>query len=544
MIFRFLEPDCQSLKNSKPPRELEFLAFYIPIKETELKLTELIRLEKAHGSLLLNEHLMAVNVVVKAVSALQKICSDEKDAAKALSEFIGGSMTTLLRRGGWAGEAPRIDPDATFEQVRKAAEGILEEINAATAHYLQRLSFGGDLTYTGALFGYLDFVRPFILGLRNLPFMSKGPIFLLIDDADNLSLEQTKILNTWVSSRGSADLSLKISTQRRYKTYRTVTGQVIETPHDFAEVEISDIYTSEKDRYINRVRSIVEKRLQRAQIKVTPDVFFPRDEEQEEEIRLIAERIRAEWKPEKGHGARANDDAYRYARPDFIKSLQGGARSGSTYSYSGFNQLVHLSSGVVRFFLEPAALMYGEQQAADGQKKSTERISPHIQDRVIRAEANKFLIAEFERITRDEEVAATTKDRATKLRNLIDSLGVLFHTILMSDASERRVFSVAFSNNPGADVREIFDLGVEFGYFHKSTIGKKEGAGRTSLYILSRRLAPVFTLDPTSFAGYKFITNELAQTMILQPKRFQNQLRSRPLEQVVDPAQGRLFDEV
>ena len=39
----------------------------------------------------------------------------------------------------------------------------------------------------------------------------------------------------------------------------------------------------------------------------------------------------------------------------------------STYSYSGFDQLVHISSGLVRYFLEPAAVMFDEQRSSDSQ---------------------------------------------------------------------------------------------------------------------------------------------------------------------------------
>ena len=148
-------------------------------------------------------------------------------------------------------------------------QGAFQDISAEVGRYVQRLSFSRDLTYPGALFGFLDFVRPFLLALRQLPLMPAGkPLFLLVDDADNLSLEQTRILNTWVSSRGSSDVSLTLSTQRKYKTLRTVTGETIETPHDFAEVEISDIYTSDRDRYQRRLRAIVYKRLQKAGISV------------------------------------------------------------------------------------------------------------------------------------------------------------------------------------------------------------------------------------------------------------------------------------
>lgn len=542
MIFRFLEPDCQILKTRKPLHDLDFISFYIPVKETELKLTELARLENKHGSLVLNEHLMAVNVITKVVATLRKLNVEENPKnVKAFEDFITGPMTTLLRRGGWEGKVPDLGASPTFESMRQVSHQILEDIYAEVARYLQRISFATDLSYRGSLFGFLDFVRPFLLGLRKLPFMPNGPVFLLIDDADNLSLEQTKILNTWVSIRGSAELSLKVSTQKRYKTYRTVTGPSIETPHDFAEVEISDVYTSSKERYSKRIHSIVMKRLQLANINATADSFFPPDQEQSKKISAIAAEIRLNWETS-GKGARARDDAYRYARPNFIRNLHGTAKSGSTYSYAGFDQLVHLSSGIVRYFLEPAALMYGQQVAENG-TKPTVQIRPHIQDGVIRAEANKFLEAEFERITNDDEIEPGVKDRATKLRNLIDSLGALFHTILMSDAAERRVFSIAFSNGPDNEVRDVFALGIEYGYFHKSTIGKKEGAGRTALYILSRRLAPVFNLDPTSFSGYKFITNDVARLMIESPKTFHNQLRTRPLDEIVDPAQGSLFGE-
>ena len=329
-------------------------------------------------------------------------------------------MARLLKRGGWKGSLPGSLSGKTFDQVRLAATAVLEDIHAEISQYIQRLSLGRDLSYDGALLGFLDFAKPFILGLRELPFMPKSPIFLLIDDADNLSEEQTRILNTWVSSRGVASLSLKISTQLRYKTYRTISGLQIETPHDFAEVEISDVYTSDRDRYFKRVRDIVKKRLQKANIDKEPEQFFPNDRKQEAEIEKIAKRLRASWSTE-GRGNRARDDAYRYARPDFIRGLAGVRKASSTYSYAGFNQLVHVSSGVVRYFLEPAALMWGEQTAANAGKPVIE-IADHIQDKITKSEANRFLTAEFERISQDETRGPEHRDKATKLRNLIDSL--------------------------------------------------------------------------------------------------------------------------
>jgi hypothetical protein len=462
-------------------------------------------------------------------------------AAKSFAGFVGGDFKRLLRRGGWRGEFPTIADEASFDQVRQLATEVMEDVHAEVSQFIQRLSLGRNLTYEGALLGFLDFLKPFALALRTLPFMPRAPVFLLIDDADNLSEEQTRILNAWISSRGVAELSLKVSTQLRYKTYRTISGQQIEMPHDFAEVEISNVYTSDRDRYGQRVHDIVLKRLQKANIVAKPDEFFPPDREQELEIEALANKIIENFSME-GRGNRARDDAYRYARPNFIRGLGGSRKASSTYSYAGFNQLVHVSSGVIRYFLEPAALMWGEQSATNDGKPVT-FIAPHIQNKIVRSEANRFLTSEFERISQDETRGPDHREKAWKLRNLIDSLGSLFHAILVSDGAERRVFSVAFSNGPDDEVRAVFNLGAEYNYFHKSSIGKKEGGGRTDLYILSRRISPVFNLDPSSFAGYKFITNDTARMMILEPKRFTNSFRSGSLGDTVDPPQGNLFGE-
>ena len=77
--------------------------------------------------------------------------------------------------------------------------------------------------------------------------------------------------------------------------------------------------------------------------------------------------MRAEW-PDSGRGHRASDGVPRYARPDFIRSLGGTSKSRSTYNYAGFERLAHISSGLIRYFLEPAAVMYGEQQSVDSRR--------------------------------------------------------------------------------------------------------------------------------------------------------------------------------
>ena len=72
----------------------------------------------------------------------------------------------------------------------------------------------------------------------------------------------------------------------------------------------------------------------------------------------------------------------RYARPIYMQSLAGSKKASSKYSYAGFEQLVHISSGLIRYFLEPAALMFSEQTAQSlGEVK---QIDPGIQNKEVR----------------------------------------------------------------------------------------------------------------------------------------------------------------
>ena len=149
------------------------------------------------------------------------------------------------------------------------------------------------------------------------------------------------------------------------------------------------------------------------------------------------------------------------------------------------------------------------------------------------------MVAEFEKLS-EEGVELRHAGRFLQLRNLIHALGGAFHEILISDKSERRVFSVAFSDAPDRDVLMVLKLGVQYGYLHEASIGNKEGTGRTRMFVLSRRLAPFFMLDPTGFAGYKFVTNAAIKEAILRPKAFIANISKGDL--LEDPPQLDLFD--
>lgn len=179
-----------------------------------------------------------------------------------------------------------------------------------------------------------------------------------------------------------------------------------------------------------------------------------------------------------------------------------------------FSTLVHLSSGIIRLFLDSAAEMFNEEYSKTENHK-VDCISYTIQNKVVRDNADKFLFTHFTKTENDESALTNATGTLQKLQNLIFSIGRTFHDILVSNRAERRVFSIALSEIPTQEIKEVLALGVKLNYLHPSSIGTKDGAGRTQLYILNRYVSPHFTLDPTSFAGYLFVKNdELIRAMI------------------------------
>ena len=555
MMFRYLLPDCQRLARGLELSQLSFCGVLASIKNTAPNLTELHRLEAQHADVILNEHILTVFVASKVFSTLSNSVADiALEHSGVTRAFVESVLAPRLAMAGW-NEPLNIPMDAHPAQVFAQCAAMFDRLYVEVNQYARRLSIAPEhpIPYSGALCGYLDFLFPVLQGLRSLPFLPKGPFYLLIDDADYLNVTQTRVLNSWVSTRTAGDVSIKISTQLRYKTFRTIAGPAIQSPHDFQEINIADVYTSSRSRYPNRVEAIVRKRLMRAgcsESEADPRTFFPADKVQEEKILSIAKQLKESW-PDSGRGYRADDDVARYARPEYIKSLAGQSKSTSSFSYAGFEQLVHISSGLIRYFLEPAAQMYDEERARSD-RAPVRFIRQGIQDAVIRAEAERLMFSEFDRMLEDETDYAASHEPAEaledvqkvteRLRNLLRVLGNTFYQKLVSEDSERRVFSVAISGTPDPELIRVFDMGVRYGYFHRSSIGNKDGTGRTRLYVLTRRLAPHFNLDPSSFAGYLFVTNDLLFDAMCNPDKTLRKIKETGVSRAFEQGQLTLFE--
>ncbi|MBX3114461.1 MAG: hypothetical protein KF836_07840 [Fimbriimonadaceae bacterium] len=541
MILRYLLPDCQARERQSCLQELPFHSVYVGVKRSELGLTELRRLRMNAVDFFILEHLMVLQCLTKLTASLKtnsELINDSKVGDIQL--FYKDVFCKELRLSGVSGLDDGLQVN-TKQSLFEAMENCFENMAREATSHLKRLGFSSDVAYSGPLCSYSDTFLRLVTGIKMCGLISSGPLFLMVDDADLLGESLTLVLNSWIASRTTDNVCIKVTTQYKYKTYRTPSGNLIESPHDFIELDCAQVYTSKDNRYYNLVREIVQLRLNAAGLDISPEAYFPAYQKQEDAIEEERKRLISDW-GKTGRGYRPSDDATRYARPNYIRSLKGTAKSGSSYFYAGFEQLVHVSSGVYRFFLAPASSMYESQ--FESQKQVPTHIEHTVQDEVVRDHASHLLYKNFEKIADDpEDELLVGEADVERLQNLVHSLGGIFAEIQNSDRSERRVTSIALSQSPTKEILNVLKLGVQSGYFVEATLGNKEGTGRTRRFILTKRLAPAFLLDPFGFAGYLFVTNDALAQCMTDPKRAISNFMNKRLKSN-DASQMDLFGEM
>jgi hypothetical protein len=526
MLIRCSMPDVLLIQDASEKRtssQLEYLAFHIPVKKTALCLTELRLLENRHAPYMINEHFMTLHVLMHTLLWLSKINFDSYDEHK----YKGFFEETYNRYMSLSGNKNEIKPaylnqKSFFDSLYRHTE----ELQAQFIDYIINLDPNSekiDPKYSLPLLSFLRFIVPVFKSMLELPgFPQNKNIYLFIDDADNLSKTQTEILNTWISCRTQPTISLKVSSQyEMYKTYLTTNGVLIESPHDYQAINISSRYTTDfSDDFKGKVIEIIERRLKMAGIANAPNEFFPVYKEQEDKIEKEREKLRANFRNGNGIGTREDDDVRRYAVPNYIKGLGGISKSRSTFRYAGLDSIIHLSSGIVRYLLDAASNMFDTVCGQNSDAIEITEIPTNIQNRVMRKLADEFLYTELRKPSAEQTQNGEQEFEAVihpisppesdieKLQNLICAMGSTFFEILVSERTERKVFSIALTNQPDDEVRRILKTGVRLNYLYETTIGNKEGNGRTWLYVLNRRLAPSFILDPSGFQGYLFMTND------------------------------------
>ena len=524
-MLRYLEPQCRFIEYENPNEFFEseqpFLGIYTPCKKGEIDKTELDLLDD-RASQVISEHLLNLTVAEETLSTLStQFPSDYFDhesvvdfSQRVVGLFDSGSITSSRE---YASE--RFDPDeAPLDWLQELFTSEKRQIS----HYLQKLSLDSDAKYTGATSGYHDFLLPLMSSVQDLIGRGDVPVYIFLDDAFHLFEEQQEVINTWIANRDQSILCVKISSSRdRYETFETTGRGMIELTHDYTEVDFEELYTGEGKQYSKKVRNIVEKRLEVSDVPTNDiDEFLPYREFEQERLEEIKTELEDEWL-EEGQPGRRSDYIARYAKARLFQELADGK---TEKYYSGFDEIAHISSGVIRNFLEPCQLMFNEVKRGGTAVEDIDHIPPQIQHDVLKQNSEDFLKEAPEKIAKN--LPQEDMKYLDDLKTLVRSLGELFYNRLHDPNSrEPRVFSFTIRGGipEDSDIDKVLELGRRIRYFKVSTYSTKEGGGRSDWYILNRRLAPMFKLDPTGFEGRITLTPELLEIGCKDTREFVRQ---------------------
>ena len=534
MMLRYLEPRCKAIVhgtlNAFLDKDEAFVGVYCPCKEGQLNKSELMLLD-IHPRLVITEHLLNLTIAEHVLRCLREQFPEDyfkpeqvgQFATHVLGLFDRASVSSAVAQANNTADrrtAPLLWLDMLFQA----------EI-AKIGHYLRGIALSGDaVRYDATTTSYHDFLLPFIRATRVMIAKPTAPLYILVDDADHLLLEQQHIVNTWMANRDQRDLCFKVSSRREgYLSFVTRDGVEIDEPHDYSAIDVDDLYTASKSDYAKKVALIANRRLELSEVP-TKDIeaFLPLDPYQETVLSQIKKETADEW-DKAGRPGRQSDYVTRYATARLFQRLRSAKQR---RNYAGFANIVHLSSGIIRDFLEPCYLMFDKLLDEGQQPSGIAEIAPAIQDDILFQHSETFLIHGFEEIRK--KTAPEKWGPLSSLETLVASLGKLFYERLHDpEAREARLFSFTVRGQVPSDLEDILHLGVHHRYFQLRTYSTKEGGGREKWYILNRRLCPVFKLDPTGFEGRISLTPELLRLACLNPDRFV-QLRLKRSNEAAD----------
>jgi len=513
-MLRYLEPKCRFFEYDSPDeyfnREQAFLGVYTPCKKGEIDKTELEILDE-RSSQIISEHLLNLTVAEETLSTL--------DAQFPPNYFDNDDLVEFSKRIVGFFDSGSISSSKKFasdmydqnQQPLSWLEALFTSEKRNISNYLKRRVLDPDAEYTGTTSGYHDFMLPLMSSVQDLLGRQDVPIYVFLDDAFHLFEAQQEVINTWIANRDQSTLCVKISSSRdRYETFETIGPGMIELTHDYTEIDFEELYTDEHKNYSKKVKDIAEKRLELSNIPTNDiDEFLPEWEFEKEELEKIREELEREY-IEKGEPGRKSDYISRYARARLFQKLADGK---TEKYYSGFGEIVHISSGIIRNFLEPCQLMVNRVKKKKGKNiENIDYIPPKIQNEVLTDISERFLQEAPEKLAKNlsQEDATHLDD----LQILVRSLGELFYNRLTDpDSREPRVFSFTIRGEipDESNLDRILKLGERIGYFKHKTYSTKEGGGVSDWYILNRRLAPRFKLDPTGFEGRMTLTPQLLE---------------------------------
>lgn len=413
--------------------------------------------------------------------------------------------------------------DDAEPQIRKELEYILNislldnvPVFEALSLYFQKINTESqediqnrEDSFTDKCVSFYSLIIPLLRIVRKVPLFENSHFLFLIDDGHDLNIHQIKTLNSWIAYRDHSYFSFKVAIAKiRKHTYITASGGSILEGHDYLHIDMEKPFQNKFSDFGQWAKGIVERRLEKFGIK-DPSVesYFPLNKDVEAELdkceMIVRKRAEEKYKdePEDKRQKKITDYVYKQKRAEYFRSRPAKA---NLPQYSGWETIVHLSTGVIRNLLYPCYWMYDKEYSShvQNEKKSkslVESIRSSTQDLIIKEKSQEL----WDRINDDlfNNIDNCSSQQAVHVKNLFEHLALLFKERLLSDSSEPRAITFSISGqkdiaeNELNELMELLRISKEAQILYDRISTAKDQGKREVYYVPNRLLLPIRGLD-------------------------------------------------
>lgn len=332
-----------------------------------------------------------------------------------------------------------------------------------------------------------------LINLFRISIRASVPFFMMLDDFDVLEPFQQEALFSVAAARQTSIVCFKFGIMvLGNKTITSGPGRTFRSGDDYDWINLDWTEGGLHTNYSKSIREIAEARLREAGLPMDISTLLPEWEHGAVIREEVETKMREEW--EAGRRTQsASEQISKYGNARYFQTLR---QRKIPYRYAGYDNILAVSSGITRQFLEACKMIF-DRARDDGWEPGTKGISPEIQDEAIR-EYSTQMVRHLTSTAGDlqnllsEDTEVTSKHMLT----LIDSLCDLFYAKLhLPNHGAPEVISIAVKGNldDNLEAKTILDVAFRESILHRFTNGykpKTAGGPRLPTYMLNRRLGP------------------------------------------------------
>jgi len=340
---------------------------------------------------------------------------------------------------------------------------------------------------------------------RTVPVLHSSVFVVLLDEYENLFPFQQKVANGLIKL-AAPDFTVKAAKKLGVdEVSGTTTGQELQELHDYNRVPL--VYDVEDVRqmglYSGLLRVVTEKLLaSTGLVGCDVDTLLPRATDLEvDEQAWLAEIARLQkisvGELEGLPPDQKSEKITYYSHAAIYRALckRGGRQKSKVFS--GFQDLVFLSSGVIRYFLEILGVAFHLQHADSFPKTGPVRFGPEIQTHAVHIVSQHYLTT----LSRNVEVYGE------RLKYYVLDLGDCLRHKLLHHTSEPEAGRLtiddpqSLEDSKFSEIHKVFSLGIREGVFQtregRPAFKPKHSSDPQPLEVsICRIYAPVLQISP------------------------------------------------